>query len=92
MHALQGGKIQRLGDDQEYKVDVRVIAATNVDIKQAIAEKALRQDFCETFYWVRFSAKTPKKWERMMRTKSPASLETAPAQASSEPLPKAAVG
>jgi len=44
LRAIQDGKIQKLGESKESSVDVRVIAATNVDIKRAIEEKALRKD------------------------------------------------
>ena len=44
LRALQFGKIQRVGDSKESSVNVRVIAATNLDIKQAVADKKLRQD------------------------------------------------
>ena len=38
LRAIQNGKIQRLGESKEFTVNVRVIAATNVDVKQAIEE------------------------------------------------------
>jgi two-component system, NtrC family, response regulator AtoC len=44
LHVLQDGTFSRLGSIVNTKVDVRVIAATNVDIEQAIAEKRLRED------------------------------------------------
>jgi two-component system response regulator PilR (NtrC family) len=44
LRALQFGKIQRLGDSRETSVNVRVIAATNVDIKSAVESKKLRKD------------------------------------------------
>jgi transcriptional regulator with PAS, ATPase and Fis domain len=44
LRALQFGKIQRLGDSKESSVNVRVIAATNVDVKQAVEAKKLRKD------------------------------------------------
>ena len=37
-------KVQRLGETDEKPIDVRVIAATNVDIEQAVAERRFRQD------------------------------------------------
>jgi transcriptional regulator with PAS, ATPase and Fis domain len=36
--------IRRLGDDKDREVDVRIIAATNRDPHQAIAERLLRED------------------------------------------------
>jgi transcriptional regulator with PAS, ATPase and Fis domain len=44
LRAIQNGKIQRLGDSQESSVNVRVIAATNLDVKRAVEEKTLRKD------------------------------------------------
>lgn len=44
LRALQENKISRVGDEKEIKVDVRVIAATNKDLKQEIAEGRFRED------------------------------------------------
>lgn len=44
LRALQEGKITRVGGDTEIKVDVRVIAATNKDLIQEVAEKKFRLD------------------------------------------------
>jgi len=44
LRALQENKISRVGDEREIKVDVRVIAATNKDLKQEIAEGRFRED------------------------------------------------
>lgn len=44
LRALQENKISRVGGDKEIKVNVRVIAATNKDLKKAIAEKKFRED------------------------------------------------
>ena len=52
LRAIQDGVIQKLGESKETKVDVRVIAATNRDIRTAIAEKRLREDL-----YYRFDAK-----------------------------------
>lgn len=52
LRTIQYGKIQKLGDSKESTVNVRVIAATNVDVKRAIEEKTLRKDL-----YYRFEAK-----------------------------------
>lgn len=44
LRALQENKIQRVGNDKDIKVDVRVIAATNKDLKREIEEKRFRED------------------------------------------------
>jgi two-component system, NtrC family, response regulator AtoC len=44
LHVLQGGQFSRLGGRSLIEVDVRIVAATNVDVPQALANKQLRQD------------------------------------------------
>jgi transcriptional regulator with PAS, ATPase and Fis domain len=44
LRVLEDGKVRRLGGKQEYSFDVRVIAATNRDPRQAIQEGKLRED------------------------------------------------
>ena len=44
LRALQESLIQRVGADKDIKVDVRVIAATNKDLKLEIAEGRFRED------------------------------------------------
>jgi DNA-binding NtrC family response regulator len=44
LQVLQDGSFSRLGSRSNVRVDVRVIAATNIDIKAAIAQKAFRED------------------------------------------------
>lgn len=44
LRALQENKIQRVGSDKDIKVDVRVVAATNKDLKKEIAENRFRED------------------------------------------------
>ena len=44
LRALQEGEIRRVGESVSVKVDVRVIAATNQDLRRAIAEKRFRED------------------------------------------------
>ncbi|WP_074408758.1 MULTISPECIES: sigma-54-dependent transcriptional regulator [Aquimarina] len=44
LRALQENKIQRVGSDKDIKVDVRVVAATNKDLKKEIAENKFRED------------------------------------------------
>jgi two-component system, NtrC family, nitrogen regulation response regulator NtrX len=44
LRALQENRITRVGGEKEVKVDVRVVAATNKDLKKAIAENQFRED------------------------------------------------
>lgn len=44
LRVLQSGEIDRLGASQARKVDVRVVAATNVDLEQAVRAGRFRQD------------------------------------------------
>ncbi|MBW7870540.1 MAG: sigma-54-dependent Fis family transcriptional regulator [Flavobacteriia bacterium] len=44
LRALQEGKITRVGGDKEIKVDVRVIAATNKNLRKEIKEGRFRED------------------------------------------------
>ena len=41
---LEDGSFQRLGSTKTVKVDVRIIAATNRDLRRAIAERRFRED------------------------------------------------
>jgi DNA-binding NtrC family response regulator len=41
---LQDGEVQRLGSSDVFRVDVRVISATNVDLQRAVQLKTFRQD------------------------------------------------
>ena len=44
LRALQENKISRVGTDKDIKVDVRVLAATNKDLKKEIEENRFRED------------------------------------------------
>ncbi len=44
LRVLQTGELQRLGSSQTRSVDVRIVAATNVDLRQAILAGSFRED------------------------------------------------
>ncbi len=44
LRALQEGKVSRVGSDSEISVDVRVLAATNKDLKEEIKSGRFRED------------------------------------------------
>ncbi len=44
LRVLEDGRVRRVGGARERQVDVRVLAATNLDPEDAIARKRLRQD------------------------------------------------
>ena len=63
LQVLQDGSFARLGSRASVKVDVRVIAATNIDIKAAIAQKTFREDL---YYRLNgFTLKMPPLRERI---------------------------
>jgi DNA-binding NtrC family response regulator len=62
LQVLQDGCFSRLGSRTSVKVNVRVLAATNIDIKSAIARKAFREDL---YYRLNgFTLKMPPLRER----------------------------
>ena len=44
LHVLQDGQFTRLGGQESTRVDVRVLAATNVEMENALLEKTFRED------------------------------------------------
>jgi transcriptional regulator with AAA-type ATPase domain/predicted hydrocarbon binding protein len=44
LRAIQEGEFERVGDSHLRRVDVRIIVATNVDLKQAIYNRQFRED------------------------------------------------
>lgn len=44
LRAIEQKRIMRLGDVREREVDVRIVAATNIDLERAVSSGAFRQD------------------------------------------------
>jgi two-component system, NtrC family, response regulator HydG len=44
LRAIQDGEVRRVGENKPLKIDIRVIAATNVDLATAVEERRFRQD------------------------------------------------
>lgn len=44
LRVLQEGEVKRVGSSKSTRVDVRVIAATNIDLQEAMRQKAFRED------------------------------------------------
>jgi two-component system, NtrC family, response regulator AtoC len=62
LHVLQDGQFARLGAQETTKVDVRVLAATNIPIEDALLEKTFREDL---YYRLSvFTIKVPPLRER----------------------------
>ncbi len=62
LRALQEGEIERVGDSQTRKVDVRLLAATNVDLKDAVTRGTFREDLY--FRLTTFPVRIPPLRER----------------------------
>ena len=62
LRVLEDGKVQRVGEQEERQVDVRVVAATNVDVQQLIGQSKFRQDLY--FRLARFVVTSPPLRER----------------------------
>jgi two-component system response regulator HydG len=44
LRAIQEGEIRRVGENKPIRIDIRVVAATNIELAQAVEERRFRQD------------------------------------------------
>jgi len=62
LRVLEDGEVWRIGSEEGRRVDVRVLAATNVDLQKRIQDGAFRQDLY--FRLARFTVAAPSLRER----------------------------
>jgi two-component system, NtrC family, response regulator HydG len=55
LRAIQEGEVRRIGENKPITTDIRVIAATNVDLVEAVKEKRFRQDLYYRLNVARFT-------------------------------------
>lgn len=55
LRAIQEGEIRRVGENKGIHADIRVVAATNVDLAQAVKERRFRQDLYYRLNVARFN-------------------------------------
>lgn len=55
LRAIQEGEVRRVGDNKPVRVDIRVIAATNVELTEAVEERRFREDLYYRLNVARFS-------------------------------------
>ena len=79
LRVLQEGEVERVGSQQTIKVDVRVIAATNKDLKKEIEAGGFREDLF--FRLTVIPIRTPPLRERQRGHREPSSSTSSRASA-----------
>src|SRR5690606_11573540 len=55
LRAIQEGEIRRIGENKPVQTNIRVVAATNIDLVEAVKERRFRQDLYYRLNVARFS-------------------------------------
>jgi len=82
LRVLQEGEVRPVGGARDLKVNARVVAATNRDLEQEVAERRFRQDL---FYRLSVMVIPPAAAARASRTTSPCSCRASSATPAREP-------
>ncbi len=55
LRTIQEGEVRRVGDNKPIKVDIRIIAATNIELTEAVEERRFREDLYYRLNVARFA-------------------------------------
>jgi two-component system response regulator HydG len=55
LRTIQEGEVRRVGDNKAIKVDIRIIAATNIELTEAVEERRFREDLYYRLNVARFA-------------------------------------
>jgi len=86
LRVLQKGEFERLGSNETRRVDVRVLCATNADLRQAIAEGRFREDLLFRLNVVELTVPALRDRPEDVAPLSASLLATIPPRATGRPL------
>jgi two-component system response regulator HydG len=78
LRAIQDGEIRRVGENRPIKVNIRVVAATNVDLVAAVEERRFRQDLYYRLNVARFHLPPLRERRRTSRCSPNSSSRSTP--------------